>query len=281
MRNVIGQVPSDLKSQPIRKKRGISPESGKVRQESFEKVFESRAWGHSWDIQYTGLNASGMGATLYWTQEVIAALHVIINDIKEQVGSSHRVRVLDVPCGDMAWMSRFLKTRDDVDYTGIDIVPALIENHRTRFRDYSWKFQHMDIIEDPIEEMYDVIVCRTLMQHLYFHDVMRLLRKFSESGSRYILMTSFYRTSANQELAINGLNPGRFRQLNLELPPISLVPPLCVSRDGPPDTREGWDHYVGLWKLPLKQVKRCYAAKEFALHGTDKRIFSCTDWSIR
>jgi len=63
----------------------------------------------------------GMGATLHWSQEVIGTLHVLIERIKRERAVS-RVRLLDVPCGDMAWMSRFLKTRDDIDYTGRTVV---------------------------------------------------------------------------------------------------------------------------------------------------------------
>ena len=64
---------------------------------------------------------SGEGATLHWTQETIATLHSVVSQLKQLLGVQ-RVRLLDVPCGDMAWMSRFLQTRDDVDYTGVDIA---------------------------------------------------------------------------------------------------------------------------------------------------------------
>ena len=60
---------------------------------------------------------AGMGATVQWTQELAGTLHVLINALKRELGVA-RVRLLDVPCGDMAWMSRFLRTRDDIDYTG-------------------------------------------------------------------------------------------------------------------------------------------------------------------
>ena len=47
------------------------------------------------------------GATLSWTQELTATLHIVINTIKVTLGVE-RVRILDVPCGDMAWMSKYL-----------------------------------------------------------------------------------------------------------------------------------------------------------------------------
>jgi len=57
--DVIGRLPDGMKTLPIRVPRGLTPEIGSVRQSSFEKVFETRAWGHGWDTQNTGLNASG------------------------------------------------------------------------------------------------------------------------------------------------------------------------------------------------------------------------------
>ncbi len=35
---------------------------------------------------------------------------------------------------------RFLVTRDDVDYTGVDIVPELIESHRVTYKQFPWTF---------------------------------------------------------------------------------------------------------------------------------------------
>ena len=47
-----------------------------------------------------------MNSTLSWTQELTATLHIVINMIKSTLGVD-RVRILDVPCGDMAWMSKY------------------------------------------------------------------------------------------------------------------------------------------------------------------------------
>ena len=60
------------------------------------------------------------------------ALHSVINALKRRLGVT-RVSLLDVPCGDMHWMKRFLVSRDDVEYTGLDIVPDLIAAHKRDF----------------------------------------------------------------------------------------------------------------------------------------------------
>lgn len=78
--------------------------------------------------------------------------------------------MLDVPCGDFVWMSRFLSTRDDIDYTGMDIVEDLIEHHKKAHKNKDWKFVHGDIVDSRLTEKYDIILCRMLLQHLYSLD---------------------------------------------------------------------------------------------------------------
>ncbi len=166
--------------------------------------------------------------------------------------------ILDVPCGDMVWMSRFLSTRNDIDYTGIDIVPELINHHNKVYASTTKTFLVGDIVEMPLNKTYDIIICRTLLQHLYFVDALRVLRKFSLSGSSYLVITTISANDENEERdVIYTSNPGRFRALNLEIPPISLIPPLCLTRDGPPETNESWQQYFALWRLPLLQINDC------------------------
>jgi len=225
---------------------------------------------------------------LPWAQETVATLHSVISQLKKLLGVE-RVRLLDVPCGDMAWMSRFLQTRDDVDYTGVDIVPDIIRHHQQKFAGSSWRFFEWDVVRDGLgfsNASFDLILCRALLQHLYIADVLRTLGHFSAAPVKYgqrvfLLTTSFSRHTPNAELEITGDNPGRFRRLNLELPPISLVPPLCLVRDGPPDAREAWVLFLGLWELPLHKVSHCQHVTTFILRNSGQSLSSCVDWSLK
>jgi len=58
--DIIGHVPDGVRSQQMKPPRSRSVETSHMRQQSFKKVFDSRAWGHDWDLQYRGLNASGV-----------------------------------------------------------------------------------------------------------------------------------------------------------------------------------------------------------------------------
>lgn len=231
---------------------------------------------------------SGEGATLPWTQETVATLHSVINQLKKLLGVA-RVRLLDVPCGDMAWMSRFLQTRDDIDYTGVDIVPDVVRHHQQKFAGSGWRFIEWDVVRDGLDfsnASFDLIVCRAMLQHLYTADVLRTLAHFSAAPAKYrqrvfLLTTSFSRHTQNAELKITDDNPGRFRQLNLELPPISLVPPLCLVRDGPPDARDACFMFLGLWELPLHIVSQCQHVAAFTLRNYGKTLSSCVNWSLK
>jgi hypothetical protein len=41
----------------------------------------------------------------------------------------------------MTWMPTFLGNRSDIDFTGYDIVPANIENHKKQFALKDWNFE--------------------------------------------------------------------------------------------------------------------------------------------
>ena len=277
--DVIGRIPRHLRMRRFTPLKNVSPESGQRRRDSFQKVFETRGWGKDWDTNYDGLKASGHGATLSWTQEIMGVLHIVISRLKEKLGKS-RVKILDLPCGDMAWMSRFLMTRNDVDYTGVDIIPDLISHHKKAFKSFPWRFRLFDILEQPLNESFDLILCRTLLQHLHDADASKVLGRFSESGSLLLLTTTFSRIQMNTKLEMVDTNPGRFRKLNLEIPPISLRPPLCLQRDGHPHAINGWEHFVGLWGLPLEQIPDCVESIPMSLKDTAFTVYSCVDWSV-
>ena len=99
--------------------------------------------------------------------------------------------VLDSSCGDMTWMPSFLTSRSDVVYTGYDIVEANINNHREKFRDTDWKFEVHDIVTDPIDYSYDLIISRHTTMHLQINNVLKVIRNFVNSSSKFLLTTSF------------------------------------------------------------------------------------------
>ena len=237
------------------------------REKQFIDVFRFRKWGERDDVTSSGLQVSGAGSTLLYAQEASAMLHTIINTLKYKLGKQI-IRLLDIPCGDFQWMHRFLQTRNDILYTGMDIVPDLINRHQKTFKDCDqWKFVIQDASETNLNEMFDIILTRHVLQHLPNQDVLRILNNLSSSGSKYLLVTTFPEERANKNLDV----PGDFRRLNLQIPPISLIPPLCLHKDG--YLRDGG--YLGLWELPLRRFEQCNESKisNYKLHESD--FYTC------
>ena len=231
-------------------------ETAKQRQSSFQNIYKKHVWSKpqkSVDSRVANVQGSGPGSTLDASQEAMGILHILINEIKEVYGKE-TVSLLDIPCGDFVWMSRFLQQRTDIKYTGMDIVPHLIQNHQRAFlTDPNLSFIVQDIAEKPLQQKYDIIFSRMMLQHLSKAAIMKVLYHFSQSGSLYLLTTTATGIALNAKLSLARY---RFRPVNMEIPPIQLEPPVCVTRDGPRDNYAG-DTFLGLWNLPLKQVKQC------------------------
>jgi 2-polyprenyl-3-methyl-5-hydroxy-6-metoxy-1,4-benzoquinol methylase len=241
----------------------------------FTNIFKNRLWKQN-RVSHSGLDASGPGSTLVYVQELVAILHTLITELKRYLGVT-RIRMLDMPCGDMAWMSRFLETRNDINYTGFDIVPEIIQYHQTKYARHPWKFERHDLVKDDIPfDQYDLILSRDTLQHLTHSESLHVLSKvstaFVNAKRTGLLLTTTYPTMAtNADLP----NVGGYIPLNLELPPIALQPPLCRHNDGPIRLIK----FIGLWSLPLKTVVGCNTSTGVETTAFGK-LYSCTDWSL-
>ncbi|CAH1782043.1 unnamed protein product [Owenia fusiformis] len=236
------------------------------RQNDFVMIYSLRGWG---GIDGTAdLQASGIGSTLNYAQEAMTTLNSIVDQLKLTL-KQDRISILDTACGDMQWMSRFLTIRTDVDYTGLDIVNDLIQHHKQTYKDhFNWSFFHKDIVKDPLDKSYDLVLLRMTLQHLRLHDIMQVLDNINHSGSKYLLSTTFPAVRNNEELT-KDISTGRMRYINLELEPIRLQPPICFYRDGPMGDKE--NHYLGLWRIPMFQVNNCEKEETLML---DKKMIS-------
>ena len=181
----------------------------------------------------SGESKSGMGSTLTASRYVRIVLSQVIDQLK-LVLEQKVITFLDSSCGDMNWMAGYLRSREDIDYTGYDIVTSNIAEHRNRFSNETWKFEQHDLVTDNIKVSYDLILSRHTMFHLKLDDVIRVLRNFQSSGSRYLLMTT-QSAAANMELDDKNIaefsRTGRYRALNFFKEPFNLPAPICLDKD--------------------------------------------------
>lgn len=225
-----------------------TPETSIERRESFIDIFEHKTW---YSEKTTGiLQRSGEGSLWERTVQARAALDVVIPWLKHRLGKT-LLQMLDAPCGDMQWMSRYLRTRDDIQYTCHEIVPHNIQHHQRVYANESWTFLERDLVTN-VPKRYDLILSRQTTQHLTITDVQQVFAHFRASKSSYLLTTTFPETPTNVPLPMN--KKWRFRPLNLEANPFQFTPPICATVDH----TVSW---LGLWALetPLSRVQRTTA----------------------
>jgi hypothetical protein len=185
----------------------------------------------SYHKQHSG-SWSGTGSTVEAAREMIELLPRIFR--------KYGIRTVgDMPCGDWTWMKEV--DLSGVDYTGYDIVEFLIRENRRRYPGI--KFEVLDLLNDPVGR-FDLIICRDFLFHISTQAAAAVLDRFRESGSKYLLSTTFDALGANTDLP-DGATYG-YREINIEKPPYNLGKPLECARETHPDCH---GRMVGLYEL--------------------------------
>ncbi|WP_128926458.1 class I SAM-dependent methyltransferase [Bradyrhizobium guangxiense] len=195
----------------------------------FERIERTNLWGAVSSV-------SGLGSE----DTATAAIRDALPPLLQRLGVRS---LLDAPCGDAGWIG-LLKL--DLDYIGIDIVPALIEANNRRVADgeLAGRFLVADITRDALPHA-DLILCRDCLVHLSFQNIARVTARFRESGAQFLLATTFPEVEDNHDC-----EDGDWRALNMTRAPFDwpapreLIDERCEEGDG------GWrDKSLGLWQL--------------------------------
>jgi len=78
---------------------------------------------------------------------------------------------------------------DGIDYTGADIVADLILGNG-QYEASKVHFCILNLIDDKLPKI-DLVFCRDCLVHLSFRDTFRALHNICDSGSIYLLTTTF------------------------------------------------------------------------------------------
>lgn len=195
----------------------------------FERIERTNLWG-------AAASVSGLGSEDPATSAVREALPALLQRLCVR-------SLLDAPCGDAGWIGRL---KLDVDYTGIDIVPSLIEANRRRVAGGGspGRFLVADVTRDALP-CADIILCRDCLVHLSFANVDRALAQFRMSGARFLLVTTFPEWDGNQDC-----EDGDWRALNMEKAPFNWPAPHALINERCEEGGGGWrDKSLGLWRL--------------------------------
>jgi len=183
--------------------------------EKFTEIYERNLWCSPESV-------SGGGSEMQNTKVIRRELPVLL----QKFGIKS---ILDIPCGDWNWMK-------DVDlcgasYIGADIVEPLIGLNKANYTNID--FRVLDLINDTLPKV-DLIFVRDCLGHLSNDNVSLALRNCQESGSKYLLATSFTKWDMNPDVENGG-----WKCINLMIPPFQLNPIYLINED----CQEGYPHY--------------------------------------
>lgn len=202
---------------------------------AFELVLKKNYWGDA-------DSRSGPGSNLEQTK-------IIRSKIPELLVKYKVAKMLDAPCGDLFWMSQILYQiiEKGISYHGADIVPEIIAENEKRFKNAVIRFSVIDLTKGKIPAV-DIILTRDCFIHLSYANILSILASYVQSGSTYLL-ASTYTNAKRKNTDVKGFYlPGR--ALNLENFPFYLGKPIDVIVEGCTEGEGTYsDKSLGLWKI--------------------------------
>lgn len=185
--------------------RFVADLEGRDSAQVFAEIYTKALW--KW---WGGASYSGPGSELAYTENLRFYMPILF----ERFGIR---TIVDAGCGDFHWM-RFVPLTSDMSYVGIDIVPRVIAVNQRRYADARRSFRVANIVTDPLPTA-DLILCRDCLFHLSNRDLVRVLRNFVASNSRYLLTGSH----VNDGSFVNtDIHTGHFRLIDLFSAPFHL-----------------------------------------------------------
>src|SRR4051794_12222294 len=140
--------------------------SSRAREELFTGFYHDNVWG---DTE----SRSGSGSSAAAAAGLIEALPRLLRELGV-------TSLLDIPCGDFAWMGQVDLT--GVDYVGADLVTDIVAGLQARYGGDRRRFIRLDAIADPLPQV-DAILMRDLLLHLTLAQGRRALANVKRSGA--------------------------------------------------------------------------------------------------
>jgi FkbM family methyltransferase len=189
-------------------------------QEVFSNIYKEGRWNQ----RRPDVPLSGPGSSLKNTKAFCEFLNSICR-------SNHVQSVVDIGCGDLTWMTttEVFATRT---YTGIDIVPTLIDSHKKKYPHHT--FLQLNAVKEEVPHA-DLIIIRDVLFHLSHSEIQSLLQNVRGRFKYYLI------TSCNNEVNNDAKDQYYYHAVNLFKAPFFLQPP---SQDLAEPT---FDRRVCLW----------------------------------
>jgi ubiquinone/menaquinone biosynthesis C-methylase UbiE len=172
----------------------------------FDNIYKNNTWNE------TGESKSGLGSTLLFTENI---RNKLIDFIKEKEIKN----MLDTSCGDWNWMK--LIKNELCDYTGLDVVKYLVDEHNEKYSSEKIRFKHVDFLtflKTCPDNSFDLIFCRHTLEHLHTEYNLKFLKECSRV-CKYLFVTGYNDMNVHNR----DLPSSVYRPINLKLKPYSDV----------------------------------------------------------
>jgi hypothetical protein len=204
---------------------GLAPEA------LFTEIWKSNLWG-------AATSRSGLGSEDTETAHLRAGLPALLDELGIKT-------LLDLPCGDFAWMSRLDLPLDR--YIGADIVGEIVERNTGLFAtaDGRVSFHKLDLLSDPLPAA-DAILCRDCFVHLSFANIGIALANLRKCNLRWLIATTFTEHDENRDAP-----DGDWRLLNMEVAPFGWPSAFAILNEGCSEGGGAYaDKSLGVWRIP-------------------------------
>lgn len=176
----------------------------------FTKIYNTNEW-------HMGQNEtrSGLGSTISWTENIKNEIVNIIKDFNVK-------KMLDLSCGEWNWMKQISYIfKDDIFYTGLDVVKNIIDTNITKYGSNNINFIHIDMLsylKSMPDKSFDLVLCRHTLEHLPTKYNIECIEEIKRV-SKYALITTL-NSCNNSDL---NYSSSTYRPINLDLVPYDIL----------------------------------------------------------
>jgi hypothetical protein len=184
----------------------------------FSTIYRDDLWSQdNMGCQVAGVPRSGPGSLVERSQPVIDFL-------RQRIASDEVRSIVDVGCGDLTYIAAIEEiTTGRVDYSGIDVVPALIAEHRR----LPWgRFEVGNVVDEGFRISADIVIAKDVLFHLASEDAERAVTNLMQSDWRWLVLTSDPTADNNARV----LDMWHFAPIDLTSEPFGLEPRLVLPR---------------------------------------------------
>jgi glycosyltransferase involved in cell wall biosynthesis len=139
----------------------------------FDKIYKNKYW-----LKLESLSGSGsdLKSTIHYRNQLNNFF------IQKNIKS-----LCDIPCGDMTWISRFLKNKK-IKYLGGDVVDKIISENKKKYPSY--EFKKIDLRQKILKQKFDILHIKDLLIHLSYDDIIKTFNTISQYNFKYLLISS-------------------------------------------------------------------------------------------